>query len=147
MSTTGGLPVNTQPRDWFRILRDLTAAGVGYAKVARKCNRNSSTVANWANGSEPKESDARVVLALYAKHCPQKYLEHQRQFDIRVAAAPAPAPAPVLPPVTVHPTTAVAREIARMFSLASFRGRKAARRQPPLPAAPDARQRSLFEAA
>lgn len=71
-------------RDWFRILRDLTAVGVRYSYVARKCNRDSKTVQNWADGGEPKESDARIVLALYAKHCPLKYLDHQRAFDIRV---------------------------------------------------------------
>lgn len=71
-------------RDWFRILRDLMAAGVSYAQIARKVNRNPDTVRKWANGSEPKESDARVVLGLYAKHCPGHYLVHQREFEIRV---------------------------------------------------------------
>lgn len=78
------LPVITRRRDWFTILRDLVKAGVGYAHVARKCNRDAGTVAGWANGGDPKESDARIVLALYAKHCPAKYLEHHKQFDIRV---------------------------------------------------------------
>lgn len=74
----------TRRRDWFRVLRDLTAVGVRYADVARKCNRDVSTVKGWADGGDPKEADARIVLALYAKHCPLKYLEHQRAFDIRV---------------------------------------------------------------
>lgn len=71
-------------RDWFRILRDLSAARVSYSMVARKCNRNPTTVQSWAEGGDPKESDARIVLALYAKHCPMKYIEHQKEFDIRV---------------------------------------------------------------
>lgn len=79
-----GLPVNNRRRDWFTILRDLMRAGVSMSKVARKCGRDVSAARGWANGGEPKESDARVVLALYAKHCPQQYLAHQRDFDIRV---------------------------------------------------------------
>lgn len=75
--------VATRKRDWFRILRDLMAAGVPMSAVARKCGRDGTTVKNWADGSEPKESDARVVLALYAKFCPEKYVEHQKQFEIR----------------------------------------------------------------
>lgn len=72
-------------RDWFRILRDLIAAGCSMSMVARKCNRDQGTVANWANGGEPKDSDARVVLALYAKYCPEKYAAHQREFEVRAA--------------------------------------------------------------
>lgn len=81
---SSAVPVNTRRRDWFRILRDLTAVGVGYSLVARKCNRDPTTVRMWAEGSEPKDSDARVVLALYARHCPEKYRDHQKQFDISV---------------------------------------------------------------
>lgn len=80
----GSVPVNTRKRDWFRILRDLMKAGISMGEVARKCGRHPKTVGEWANGSEPRESDARVVLALYAKHCPMEYLEHQRHFDIRL---------------------------------------------------------------
>lgn len=74
----------TRRRDWFRILRDLMEAGVSMGTVGRKCNRNPHTVVNWANGSDPKEADARIVLALYAKHCPEKYREHQKDFEIHV---------------------------------------------------------------
>lgn len=76
--------VATRRRDWFAILRDLARAGVSMAKVARKCNRNPTTVQAWAEGSEPKESDARVVLAMYARHCPEKYRTHQVDFEIHV---------------------------------------------------------------
>lgn len=69
-------------RDWFRILRDLCAAGVSYAAVARKCDRHVTAVKGWADGADPKDTDARIVLALYAKHCPLKYVEHQREFEI-----------------------------------------------------------------
>lgn len=71
-------------RDWFRILRDLQAAGCSYHAVARKCDRNPTTVQAWAEGVDPKELDARIVLALYAKHCPDKYLAHQTEFAIVV---------------------------------------------------------------
>lgn len=77
-------PVVKRRRDWFRILRDLAAAGVSYAAVGRACQRSTTTVQAWAEGAEPKESDARIVLALYAKHRPDLYVEHQRVFDIRV---------------------------------------------------------------
>lgn len=77
----------TRRRDWFRILRDLAAAKVSYAYVARKCNRDVSTVKGWADGADPKETDARIVLALYARHCPLKYIEHQREFEITAVAA------------------------------------------------------------
>lgn len=74
----------TRRRDWFRILRDLMAVGVSMGKIARKCGKSTGAVQGWADGGEPKESDARIVLALYAKHCPLKYVDHQAEFDIRV---------------------------------------------------------------
>jgi hypothetical protein len=76
------IPISPRRRDWFRILRDLMKAGVSMGDVGRKCGRHPKTVAEWANVSEPKESDARVVLAMYAKYCPVQYLEHQREFRI-----------------------------------------------------------------
>jgi hypothetical protein len=87
---SAAVPVNSRRRDWFRIIRDLNAAkdsmgrpiDLGY--IARKCGRSRGTVFGWADGAEPKESDARVVLSLYAKYLPDKYREHQKQFDIRV---------------------------------------------------------------
>jgi hypothetical protein len=72
-------------RDWFRILRDLSAAGVSMAQVARKCNRDPRSVQGWADGGDPKDTDARIVLSLYARHCPLKYIEHKRKFDISCA--------------------------------------------------------------
>lgn len=71
-------------RDWFRIIRDLMASGVSMGEIGRKTQRDKTTVQKWAGGNEPKESDARMVLALYAKHCPTLYLAHQKEFDIRV---------------------------------------------------------------
>jgi len=73
-------PSQQKRRDWFRILRDLMAENVSMAKIARACNRDQKTVSNWADGGEPKDSDARVVLALYAKFCPEKYAEHCKEF-------------------------------------------------------------------
>lgn len=78
------MTVATRKRDWFRILRDLMQAGVPMRQVARKTGRDAGTVQHWADGSEPKESDARIVLGLYAKHCPVQYLAHQKDFEIRV---------------------------------------------------------------
>ena len=76
--------VNRRRRDWFRIIRDLASVGVSMAQIGRVCNRTTTTVENWADGSDPKETDARLVLALYAKHCPEKYVAHQREFAISV---------------------------------------------------------------
>lgn len=59
-------------------------AGVTMHYVARKCDRDPATVWGWAEGSEPKESDARVVLALFAKNCPAEYAAHQREFEVHV---------------------------------------------------------------
>ena len=77
-------PVNKRRRDWFRIIRDLSAAGVSMAQIGRVCDRTTTTVENWADGSDPKETDARIVLALYAKHCPERYAVHAAEFAIRV---------------------------------------------------------------
>jgi hypothetical protein len=46
-------------------------------------------VKHWQNEGDPKESDARIVLALYAKFCPVEFEEHQREFNIRVAVRPS----------------------------------------------------------
>jgi hypothetical protein len=68
-------------REWFRILRDLMGKGVSMSKVAAACGRDVKTVSNWADGGEPKDSDARVVLAMYKKFCPDAYTAHMQQFD------------------------------------------------------------------
>lgn len=73
-------PSQQKRRDWFRILRDLMTAGVSMAKVARACDRDQKTVSHWSDGGEPRDSDARVVLALYAKFCPAEYAEHCKEF-------------------------------------------------------------------
>jgi hypothetical protein len=44
-------------------------------------------VQGWTEGGEPRESDARIVLALYAKHCPRQYLDHERRYRIALEIA------------------------------------------------------------
>lgn len=78
--------MRTAPRDWWRILRDLRYAGISIRAVARKVNRDHTTVLSWSSGAEPKESDARMVLALYAKHCPEQYARDQVHYSIAGAA-------------------------------------------------------------
>lgn len=68
--------VRKRRREWFRILRDLMASGISMKKVASACGKDEKTVRHWADGGEPKDSDAQVVLALYQRFCPDKYLEH-----------------------------------------------------------------------
>ena len=71
-------------RDWFWVLRRLMAHGVSMADVASACGRYTSSVAHWQNGGEPKESDARIVLSLLAKHAPEDYAVHQAEFAIKL---------------------------------------------------------------
>jgi hypothetical protein len=85
MNMAAAVPVKSARRDWFRIIRDLSGAGVSAGTIGRKCNRNASTVIAWANGGDPKESDARIVLSLYALHCPLRYLRHQEEYAISVS--------------------------------------------------------------
>lgn len=77
-------------RDWFNILRDLKKAGISYQEVARKCSRAIQTVVHWAEGGEPKDTDARIVMSLYAQHCPEKFAEHQALYEV-TAVAKTPA--------------------------------------------------------
>lgn len=73
---------NQRRRDWFRIIRDLMAARISMHKIAVHCGRRATgTVQHWSDGGEPKDTDARIVLALYKKHCPEQYLKHMQEFD------------------------------------------------------------------
>lgn len=58
------------------------AAGVSMAKIAAACDRDTKTVQHWADGGDPKDTDARIVLALYLKFCPEKYMENRKMFDV-----------------------------------------------------------------
>lgn len=78
------VPVTKRKRDWFRVIRTLNGLGVSAAQIARECGRDTGAVKHWSAGGEPKESDARIVLALLAKHDPEAYRAHQAEFDIRV---------------------------------------------------------------
>lgn len=76
-------------RDWFRILRDLAAVQpkpISMSQVARLCGRDVKSVQHWASGGDPKDTDARLVLQLYARFCPVQYHEHEKQFKITVEA-------------------------------------------------------------
>lgn len=71
-----------RPRDWFRIIRDLMKAGISMHKIAKTCGRKATgTVQHWCEGGEPKDTDARVVLALYKRHCPEAYEKHMLEFE------------------------------------------------------------------
>lgn len=77
-------PVVKRRRDWFWVLRTLMRYGVSMHEVARVCGRDVGAVKHWQDGGEPKESDARIVLALLAKHAPDEYRRHQAEYDIRL---------------------------------------------------------------
>lgn len=55
-------------RDWEQIIRALCVAGVPHSAIAKHLGVWKSTVVNWQHGGEPKESNARKVLALYRRH-------------------------------------------------------------------------------
>lgn len=69
-------------RDWERILLDLRSAGCSFSELGRICNRDVGTVRLWMAGGDPKDADARIVLALYQRYCPEKFEAHQREFGI-----------------------------------------------------------------
>lgn len=85
------VPVNKRRRDWFAILRTLGRFGVSMHDIARACGRHHSAVRGWQYESEPKESDARVVLALLAKHAPDEYAKQQAEFGIRLSKSRQPS--------------------------------------------------------
>lgn len=78
------VPVTKRKRDWFHIIRTLAKYRISMAEIARQTGRNLGAVKHWQNGGEPKESDARIMLALLAKHAPDEYVKHQKEFDIRI---------------------------------------------------------------
>ena len=78
------VPVSKRRRDWFQVIRTLARHGVKMPDIAKATGRNVSAVKHWAEGGEPKESDARIVLALLAKVSPEDYRRLQAPFDIRV---------------------------------------------------------------
>jgi hypothetical protein len=77
---------NVRKRPWFRIIRDLMATDVSMARIAKLCGKSggASTVQHWADGGEPKDSDARIILALYRQHCPDKFDAHMREYEPEV---------------------------------------------------------------
>lgn len=55
-------------RDWEAIINALGVAGCSQHDIAKHLGVHRSTVVGWHRGGEPKESDARRVLALYRRH-------------------------------------------------------------------------------
>ena len=78
------VPVSKRRRDWFQVIRALAKHGVKMPDIAKATGRHVTAVKHWADGGEPKESDARIVLALLAKVSPEDYRRLQAPFDIRV---------------------------------------------------------------
>ncbi|APW37149.1 hypothetical protein RD110_08015 [Rhodoferax koreense] len=56
-------------------------AGVSMTKVAKACGRTVKSVSHWCEGGDPKDLDARIVLALYRRYCPEQYVAHMREFE------------------------------------------------------------------
>lgn len=69
-------------RDWERIILDLRSAGCSLSDLGRICHRDVGTVRLWMAGGDPKDADARIVLALYQRYCPEKFEAHQREFGV-----------------------------------------------------------------
>ena len=81
-------PVAKRKREWFVVIRTLMRYGVSMGQISAATGRNKSAVKHWQNGGEPKESDARIVLALLAKAAPEEYRRLQAPFEIRVDDGP-----------------------------------------------------------
>ncbi len=80
---------NQKKRDWFQIIRQLMKAGVSMRKIATICGKScAGVVQHWCEGGEPKDTDARVVLALYKRHCPEAYQKHMQEFDPDMLSIP-----------------------------------------------------------
>ncbi|MGC4062953.1 MAG: hypothetical protein QM749_19775 [Aquabacterium sp.] len=94
MSATNLPQLLRRRRDWFTILRDLKKASISYHIVARKCGKAVGSVVHWAEGGDPKDADARIIMALYAQHCPEQFAAHQRLYEVTL---PADGHAPNLP--------------------------------------------------
>ena len=78
------VPVAKRKRDWFEVIRTLMRHKISMADIARATGRNLGAVKHWQSGGEPKESDARIVLAMLAKASPEDYMRLQRPYEIRV---------------------------------------------------------------
>jgi hypothetical protein len=78
------VPVNKRKRDWFMVIRTLMNHKISMADIARATGRNLGAVKHWQAGGEPKESDARIVLAMLAKVSPEDYMRLQKPYEIRV---------------------------------------------------------------
>jgi len=55
-------------RDWDRIITEIEKH-ISLRGIAQAVHRSAPTVLSWKISGEPKDSDARRVLALYAKYC------------------------------------------------------------------------------
>lgn len=58
-------------RDWDKIITDLVRAGLGVTEIGKRIGRTHGAIVNWREpgGREPKESDARKLLALHRIVC------------------------------------------------------------------------------
>jgi DNA-binding transcriptional regulator YiaG len=55
-------------RDWDSIVQELQKKGLTRREIGRIIGIAHTSVLNWQQGGEPKESDARRLLALYRRH-------------------------------------------------------------------------------
>ena len=60
--------------DWFRVLADLTAAGVNNAEAARRIDVSRYKIIRWKNGGEVEHDEGAALLRLHASVC----LENQK---------------------------------------------------------------------
>jgi len=57
-------------RDWGTIIGDLQKAGLSLHEIGRRIGKADTSILHWmTSNGEPKDSDARRVLALHRKHC------------------------------------------------------------------------------
>lgn len=58
--------------DCFRLLADLSKAGISNAEVSRLLDIDIHKIRRWKEGQEPKWSEGKALLALHTEHCSKK---------------------------------------------------------------------------
>lgn len=54
--------------NWPQVIEDLSAAGLGMKRLAKRLGVGWSTVRGWKRGSEPSHADGEQVLGVWIEH-------------------------------------------------------------------------------
>lgn len=53
--------------EWFRVISDITRAGIPMMQIAKELGVSKSAVFGWKQGAEPKHGDGESLVALWCK--------------------------------------------------------------------------------